>query len=65
MLDAAGKPIAGYTLDEACGYRGADALRLEPRWKDRLDLEALEGRDIRLQFQLQNARLCRKTLTCC
>jgi hypothetical protein len=57
VLDAEGEPIAGYTLDEAWGYRGVDELRLEPRWKDRLDLEALKGRVIRLQFQLQNATL--------
>jgi hypothetical protein len=57
VLDAGGVPIAGYSLDEGYAYRGFDELRLEPRWKDHVDLAALQGREIRLQFQLRNAKL--------
>lgn len=57
VLSADGQPIPGFALDEACSYRGLDELRLEPRWKNQRDLASLRGRDIRLQFQLQNASL--------
>jgi hypothetical protein len=57
VLDAEGQPIAGYALDDAWGYRGSDELRLKPRWKDNPDLSALRGRDVRLEFRLQNANL--------
>lgn len=57
VLDAAGHPIDGYTLDQAQGYRGFDELRLEPRWKCQSDLAPLQGQTIRLQFQLKDARL--------
>jgi hypothetical protein len=57
VLDEEGKPIKGYELDEAFGYRGIDELRLEPRWGEKINLEALRGRIVRFQFQLQNASL--------
>jgi hypothetical protein len=55
VLDAAGQPLEGYSLDDAYGYRGVDELRLQPRWRGAVDLRALAGQTIRLQFQLQNA----------
>jgi hypothetical protein len=57
VLDAEGRPIAGFSLEEAWGYRGSDELRLKPRWKDHPDLSALRGRDVRLEFRLQSANL--------
>ena len=57
LLDAAGKPIPGFSGDAAQTYRGYDNLRLEPRWKGQPDLSALEGKEVRLRFHLTNAKL--------
>ena len=62
ILDAAGKPIPGFTLAEAEPLDGKDGVRLRPRWSSRSP-GSLEGRTVRLRFTLENARLyaCRVT----
>jgi len=57
LLDAAGKPIPGFSGDAANTQPGCDELRLEPQWKNHADLASLKGRTIRLKFTMDNARL--------
>ena len=56
ILDAAGKPIPGFTRAEAEPLDGKDGLRLRPRWSSRSP-GSLKGRTIRLHFTLKNASL--------
>jgi hypothetical protein len=57
ILDADGKPIPGFTVNEARIFGGVDQLRLEPWWKGQKDLTSLKGKTIRLKFYLNNAKL--------
>lgn len=57
VLDVAGRPIAGYTRDEAKQFKGVDELRLRPAWAQNKDLSALKGKTVRLRFHLRNAKL--------
>jgi hypothetical protein len=57
ILDADGKPIPGFTVNEARIFGGVDQLRLEPWWKEQKDLSSLKGKTIRLKFYLYNAKL--------
>ena len=57
VLDAAGKPIPGFSASDAATYKGVDELRLKPLWKGDTDLSKLEGRPVRLKFHLRNAKL--------
>jgi len=57
LLDLQRAPIPGFSGDDAKNYAAADELRLQPRWKDDADLSSLQGRIVRLRFQLQNAKL--------
>ncbi|MEE9603413.1 MAG: alpha/beta fold hydrolase [Thermoguttaceae bacterium] len=57
LLDKSGKPILGFSGDAAKTYRGFDKLRLEPKWKDQADLSSLEGKEVRLRFTMENAKL--------
>lgn len=57
ILDADGKPIPGFTVNEARIFGGVDQLRLEPWWKDQKDLSSLKGKTIRLKCYLYNAKL--------
>ena len=57
ILDADGKPIPGFTVNEARIFGGVDQLRLEPWWKGQKDLSSLEGKTIRLKFYLYNAKI--------
>jgi hypothetical protein len=57
ILDADGKPIPGFTVNEARIFGGIDQLRLEPWWKGQKDLTSLKGKTIRLKFYLNNAKL--------
>jgi len=49
LLDESGGAIPGFLLTS----KGADKLRLTPKW----DMSKLKGRTVRLRFGLQNARL--------
>ncbi len=56
-LDEAGQPVPGFAKKDAQVFRGADELRLQPRWSGGADLAALKGKVVRLKFHLANARL--------
>ena len=57
VLDEAGRPIPGFTRNEAKPVRGRDGLRLRPAWSAGKDLSSLGGQVVRLKFHLRNARL--------
>ena len=57
ILDADGKPIPGFTVNEARIFGGVDQLRLEPWWNGQKDMSSLEGKKIRLKFYLENAKI--------
>ena len=57
VLDAVGKPIPGFSANDAIKYEGVDELRLKLQWKGNADLSKLEGRPVRLKFHLRNAKL--------
>ena len=57
ILDEAGKPIPGFSGQDAPTRRAVDELRLRPQWKNNRDLSAVKGRVIRIRFSLRNARL--------
>ena len=54
LLDASGRPIPGYSLDECNPIRG-DSVRHPVVWQGGKDLPT--DRDVRLQFKLVNASL--------
>ncbi len=57
MLDADGKPIPGFSGNDAPEYQAVDDLRLKCAWKKHKDLSVLKGRVVRIRFRLRNARL--------
>lgn len=57
ILDANGKPIPGYSLDD-CIYINGDFLHARVSWlKKGSDLSALEGKPVQLVFRLHGAKL--------
>lgn len=54
IQDADGKPLPGYTLDEAEEQFG-DSLERPMVWKNSSDVAALAGRPVRLRFVLRDA----------
>ncbi len=52
-----GVPIPGFSHTETVHYRDIDDLRLNPRWKEHVNLAKLKGRIVRLKFYLENAKL--------
>jgi len=56
LRDAAGKPIPGYTLDEADIIYG-DTLDRTVSWKGKKDVSKLTGRPIRMRFVMREADL--------
>lgn len=54
VLDAAGKPIAGFEQSDAIT---SDSIRATVTWKGREEVAQLAGRPIRLRFELRNAGL--------
>jgi hypothetical protein len=56
ILDSAGTPIPGYTLQEATEQIG-DQIARQATWKKGPDLSALQGRPVRLRFHLKDADL--------
>jgi hypothetical protein len=48
---------AQYDWDNNRIYEAVDELRLRPRWRGDQNLEALQGRVVRLRFHLRNAKL--------
>ena len=57
ILDAAGRPLPGFSGSDARACQGVDDLRLAPQWKAGPDLSALTGKVVRLKFHLRNAKL--------
>ena len=57
VLDAKGKPISQFSGESAKAYRGSNNLRLKPQWKTQADLTSIKGKNVRLRFTLQNAKL--------
>jgi hypothetical protein len=57
LLDENGKAIPGFSGAVAKQHKGADELRLAPKWKSDGDLSSLKGKTVKLRFTLQNAKL--------
>jgi hypothetical protein len=56
LLDESGQTIAGYARED-CIPVTTDNVAATVRWNDRLSLDELAGRPLRLRFHLSNARL--------
>jgi hypothetical protein len=56
VQDAAGKPVAGFALDEMAPLFG-DELERGVEWKAGADLAAIAGKPVRLRFVLRDADL--------
>jgi len=57
VLDAAGRPIPGFSGKDSKVFKAVNELRLEPRWSESPDLARLKGKIVRLKFTLDNAKL--------
>lgn len=57
FLDAAGKPIPGFSGTSSPEFSAIDDVRFRPTWENRPDLAALKGRIVQLRVHLQNARI--------
>lgn len=57
VLDAAGRPIPGFSGDDAVAATGVDDVRYRPVWGKGGDLSRLAGRTVRLRIALSDARL--------
>ncbi|MFH1741905.1 MAG: hypothetical protein ABIH23_23120 [bacterium] len=58
ILDADGKPIAGFTEQEAVRQRDVDDLQIKAAWNGGSDLASIKGEIVRLKFGVTNAKLC-------
>ncbi len=56
IQDAAGKPIEGYTLEDADENIGDEIARVVT-WRDSADVSALAGKPVRLRFKMKDADL--------
>lgn len=57
ILDEDANPIPGFTQQEFKPLKAADGVRLECKWEKQPDLGSLEGKTVRLKFDLDKARL--------
>jgi len=57
LLDADGRPVPGYSGDDAGVTADVDDLRFRPTWSKQHDLESLVGRTVRLRIELRKARV--------
>ena len=57
ILDASGEPIPGFAREDCLDIHGVDELHLQPGWISNPNLSSLNGKTIRLKFELQNAHL--------
>ncbi|GAJ11744.1 unnamed protein product, partial [marine sediment metagenome] len=57
ILEENGKPVPGFSGQDAPEYQAADNLRLKPTWKDSRDLSLVTGKVVRIRFRLHNAKL--------
>jgi hypothetical protein len=56
LLDASGKPVPGYSLED-CDEIREDTIDRMVGWKGKRELLAQSALPVRLHFQLLNARL--------
>lgn len=56
VIDASGKPLRGFSMNECVPIKG-DQTITAVRWKSGKDLAAASGKPVRIRFQLHNARL--------
>jgi hypothetical protein len=56
IQDANGRPIPGYTLEEAQEIMGDDVARVAA-WRSGADVSRLAGRPVRLRFVMRDADL--------
>jgi hypothetical protein len=56
LLDASGKEIPGYALDESDPIQ-ADSVRQTVTWKKRSSVAPLAGKPVRIRFELTDAKL--------
>jgi hypothetical protein len=56
ILDAGGKPIPGFTKDDADPIRG-DSVRHAAAWKGRADVSSLKGKPITLRFHIDRSKV--------
>jgi len=55
-LRESGKPIPGYSFDEAIPFQG-DELWANCRWKGREDVAGLSGKKLEIAFELSSAKI--------
>ena len=56
IRDEGGRPVPGYTLDEAVEFYG-DGIEVPARWRAGAGLETLAGRPVSLRFVMKDADL--------
>lgn len=56
ILDASGKQIDGYSLDQADQLNG-NSVRLPASWRGKQDVSLLMGKPVKLHFELRNCKL--------
>ncbi|MBI3921584.1 MAG: hypothetical protein HY318_09225 [Armatimonadetes bacterium] len=56
LLDAEGKPLAGYTIEE-CDFINGDYLSKPVSWRGKADVSSLAGKPARLRFEMRGAKL--------
>jgi hypothetical protein len=57
LLDADGRPIPGFSGDDAIAVTGVDDVRFQPAWSDHQTLKPLVGRNVRLRITLRDAQI--------
>jgi hypothetical protein len=57
VLDESGKPIQKFSGAHAIKMTNIDDLRARPKWDTAPDLQELVGTNVRLRFNLQNAKV--------
>lgn len=56
LLDEAGQPVAGFSLDD-CDVINGDYIAKTVAWRGKSDLAKFTGRQVKLQFKMKNAKL--------
>jgi hypothetical protein len=56
ILDAAGKPIEGYSIDD-CHFINGDYLKTTVQWNKGADVGTLAGKPVRLAFEMRGTKL--------
>ena len=56
IQDASGKPMAGYTMEEADELNG-NSVRMSVSWEGKSDVSKLAGKAVKLYFKLRDCKL--------